>query len=57
MTGHPEAVLARELGQCYAAIALVTNAYLATAMLLAIFAFYESHSRRAGVRRVVGNRT
>jgi 5'-methylthioadenosine phosphorylase len=25
MTGHPEAVLARELGQCYAAIALVTD--------------------------------
>ncbi len=25
MTGHPEAVLARELGQCYTAIALVTD--------------------------------
>ena len=25
MTGHPEAVLARELGLCYAAIALVTD--------------------------------
>ncbi|MFC6318753.1 5'-methylthioadenosine phosphorylase, partial [Nocardioides sp. GCM10027113] len=25
MTGHPEAVLARELRQCYAAIALVTD--------------------------------
>ncbi len=25
MTGHPEAVLAREMGQCYAAIALVTD--------------------------------
>ncbi len=25
MTGHPEAVLARELGMCYAAIALVTD--------------------------------
>jgi 5'-methylthioadenosine phosphorylase len=25
MTGHPEAVLARELGLCYTAIALVTD--------------------------------
>ena len=25
MTGHPEAVLAREMRQCYAAIALVTD--------------------------------
>ena len=25
MTGHPEAVLARELGICYATIALVTD--------------------------------
>jgi 5'-methylthioadenosine phosphorylase len=25
MTGHPEAVLARELGMCYTAIALVTD--------------------------------
>jgi 5'-methylthioadenosine phosphorylase len=25
MTGHPEAVLARELGQCYTAVALVTD--------------------------------
>ena len=25
MTGHPEAVLARELGLCYATIALVTD--------------------------------
>jgi 5'-methylthioadenosine phosphorylase len=25
MTGHPEAVLARELGVCYAAVALVTD--------------------------------
>jgi 5'-methylthioadenosine phosphorylase len=25
MTGHPEAVLARELGVCYATIALVTD--------------------------------
>jgi 5'-methylthioadenosine phosphorylase len=25
MTGHPEAVLARELGLCYTAVALVTD--------------------------------
>ena len=25
MTGHPEAILARELGLCYTAIALVTD--------------------------------
>jgi 5'-methylthioadenosine phosphorylase len=25
MTGHPEAILAREMRQCYAAIALVTD--------------------------------
>jgi 5'-methylthioadenosine phosphorylase len=25
MTGHPEAVLARELGMCYASVALVTD--------------------------------
>jgi 5'-methylthioadenosine phosphorylase len=25
MTGHPEAVLAREMRQCYAAVALVTD--------------------------------
>ena len=25
MTGHPEAILARELGVCYAALALVTD--------------------------------
>ena len=25
MTGHPEAVLAREMQQCYAAVALVTD--------------------------------
>jgi hypothetical protein len=39
-----------------AAFALVANAYLATGMLLAIFAFYESRSRRLGLRRVVGSR-
>ena len=36
---------------------IVLNAYLSTGMLLAIFAFYESLSRRAGARRVVGSKT
>jgi hypothetical protein len=39
------------------AVAIVTNAYLSTGMLLAIFAFYESLSRRPVTRRVVGSKT
>jgi len=31
MTGHPEAVLARELGICYATVALVTDVDAGTA--------------------------
>jgi hypothetical protein len=39
------------------AVAIALNAYLSTGMLLAIFAFYESLSRRTGARRVVGSKT
>ena len=48
MTGHPEAVLARELGVCYATIALVTDVDAGVSAeeavdQAAVFALFEKH--------------
>ena len=51
MTGHPEAVLARELGVCYATIALVTDLDAGVSSeesvdQAAVFALFEKHIGR-----------
>ena len=51
MTGHPEAVLARELGLCYATIALVTDVDAGVSReesvdQAAVFALFEQHVGR-----------
>ncbi len=51
MTGHPEAVLARELGVCYATIALVTDLDAGVSAeesvdQAAVFALFEKHIGR-----------
>ena len=51
MTGHPEAVLARELGVCYATIALVTDMDAGVSSedsvdQAAVFALFEKHIGR-----------
>ncbi len=51
MTGHPEAVLARELGQCYATIALVTDLDAGVSKeesvdQAQVFALFEQHIGR-----------
>ncbi|GAB3655587.1 S-methyl-5'-thioadenosine phosphorylase [Nocardioides korecus] len=51
MTGHPEAVLARELGVCYATIALVTDVDAGVSAeesvdQAAVFALFEKHIGR-----------
>jgi len=51
MTGHPEAVLARELGVCYATIALVTDLDAGVSAeesvdQAAVFALFEQHIGR-----------
>ncbi|MEO7352281.1 MAG: S-methyl-5'-thioadenosine phosphorylase [Marmoricola sp.] len=51
MTGHPEAVLARELGLCYATIALVTDLDAGVSAeesvdQAAVFALFEKHIGR-----------
>ncbi|MGI8614085.1 MAG: S-methyl-5'-thioadenosine phosphorylase [Nocardioidaceae bacterium] len=65
MTGHPEAVLARELGLCYAAVALVTDvdaglvegAGVSQAEVFAVFAEHTERLRGllAGVVGMVGS--
>lgn len=62
MTGHPEAVLARELAMCYATVALVTDydaGVDATTSVTqaAVFALFEKHtaSLREHLRRVVAD--
>ena len=58
MTGHPEAVLARELGLCYATIALVTDLDAGVSEeesvdQAQVFALFEKHVERlkAAARR------
>jgi 5'-methylthioadenosine phosphorylase len=51
MTGHPEAVLARELGLCYATIALVTDVDAGVSAeesvdQAQVFALFEQHVGR-----------
>jgi 5'-methylthioadenosine phosphorylase len=51
MTGHPEAVLARELGMCYATVALVTDVDAGVSRAEAVdqarvFAIFEQHLER-----------
>ncbi len=51
MTGHPEAVLARELGLCYATIALVTDLDAGVSKeesvdQAQVFALFEKHIGR-----------
>ena len=51
MTGHPEAVLARELGLCYATIALVTDVDAGVSKeesvdQAQVFALFEKHVGR-----------
>jgi 5'-methylthioadenosine phosphorylase len=51
MTGHPEAVLARELGLCYATIALVTDLDAGVSKeesvdQAQVFALFERHTGR-----------
>jgi 5'-methylthioadenosine phosphorylase len=62
MTGHPEAVLARELGLCYAAVALVTDLDAgltegAGVSQSEVFAVFAEHSERLRglLQEVVGS--
>ena len=62
MTGHPEAVLARELGLCYTAVALVTDldaglAEGAGVSQAEVFAVFAEHSERLRLllQEVVGS--
>jgi 5'-methylthioadenosine phosphorylase len=54
MTGHPEAVLARELGLCYATVALVTDLDAGVSAedsvdQAQVFALFEQHVGRLRV--------